>query len=164
MIPTTTSGSLVKNSPIVSRAGRRRMNEISHEMPFVWPDSRKLVDCAGPTPDIDSLLAESQLVLGVVHGLTDAAVARLDKSLTPRSVPRRNGDGQAVTSTDKRIRLIVTLYPTCPTKTETLLSLLHLQNAHSTLEVRLFTCEMLSGPENTLAFYKSPGTIPTILF
>lgn len=113
------------------------MNDFSHELPFVWPDSRKLADCPGPTPDIDSFLAESQLVLGVVHGLTDAGVARLDKALTPKSAPRRNGNGQAVGSQDKKIRLVLTLYPACPTKTDTLLGLLHLQNAHSSLEHRL---------------------------
>ncbi len=139
------------------------MTDLGHELPFVWPDSRKLADCAGPTPDIDSFLAESQLVLGVVHGLTDVGVARLDKVLTPKGISRRNGDGQAVPSPDKKIRLIVTLYPTCPTKTDTLVGLLQLQSAHSSLEVRLFTCEMLARPENTLAFYRSSETIPTVL-
>lgn len=138
------------------------MNHQNHEIPFVWPDSRKLAGCPGPTPDIDALLAESQLVLGVVHGLTDAGVARLDTALTTKFAHK--GNGEAAASLDRKIRLIVTLYPTCPTNTDTLMGLLRLQKAHSSLEIRLVTCEMLAGPENTLAFYKSPETIPTMLF
>jgi hypothetical protein len=135
------------------------------EVPFVWPDSRKLAGCPGPAPDINSLLAESQLVLGVVHDLTDTGVARLAQALTPKMDASRNDNGHPPAALpDKRIRLIVTLYPTCPTRAGTLMRLLHLQNTYSSLEIRLDTCGLLAGPQNTLAFYQSADTFPTLLF
>lgn len=134
------------------------------EFPFVWPDSRRLVGCPGPSPDINALLDESQLILGVVHGVTGLSVKRLAEALSAKVNSTHEGNGHPqVASLDKTIRLIVTLYPTCPTKTDVLMSLLDLQNKHSSLEIRLATCELLSGPENTLAFYESADTIPTML-
>src|SRR6188472_689203 len=92
--------------------------------PFIWPDSRKLVGCPGPTLGIDNLLAESQLVLGVVHGFTGAGVARLAQALTPTTLTAHSGNGHPTpTVPDKRIRLVVTLYPTCPTRIEALTEL-----------------------------------------
>jgi hypothetical protein len=44
------------------------------------------------------------------------------------------------------------------------MGLLRLQNAHSSLEVRLSTCGLFSGRENTLAFFKASKAIPTMLF
>jgi hypothetical protein len=133
------------------------------EIPFVWPDSRKLAGCVGPAPDLDALLAESQLVLGIVHGVTEATVSRLGMILEPKPVAVGNGNGHLPEAPIKKIRLIVTLYPTCPTRTETLRRLLNLQKAHPSLEVKLATCGLLSGPENTLACYKKTDAIPTVL-
>ncbi|MCC7338618.1 MAG: hypothetical protein IT422_26285 [Pirellulaceae bacterium] len=62
------------------------------------------------------------------------------------------------------MRLIVTVYPTCPTTSDVLLALLQLQTSHASLEVRIVTCELWSGPENTVACYKANDSVPTVLF
>ena len=135
------------------------------EIPFVWPDSRKLAGCPGPVPELDTLFGESQLVLGVVHGVTKATVARLGTLLARKPDASGNGNGHLpAISSDKKIRLIVMLYPTCPTRTEALAGLLCLQEAHPALEVRLVTCGLLSGPQNTFACYKKTDAVPTVLF
>ncbi len=46
------------------------------DSPFVWPGSRSLAGIAGPVPNLDAIMVESNLVLGVVHGLTVAGVTR----------------------------------------------------------------------------------------
>lgn len=134
------------------------------EIPFVWPDCRKLADCLGPEPEFASLIAKSHLVLGVIHGVTLASVVRLEEMLATNPTIGSNGNGQpGAASSETQIRLIVALYPTCPTRSKTLVNLLRLQEKHSSLEVRLVTCDLLSRPENALACYKNLGSLPTML-
>lgn len=135
------------------------------ELPFVWPDSRKLAQCPGPAPDLKAVISDSQLVLGIVHGITGATVRVLDEVLSKKPVPSGNGNGRPAAGTpDKQIRLIVTLYPTCPTTTETLQGLHRLQQSHPSFQARITTCDLLSAPENALACYKTPDTVPTLFF
>src|SRR5207247_6107205 len=95
------------------------------ETPFLAPDYRRLAGCLGPAPDLDTLLTESRLVSGVVHGITEAGVRRLEQILAQEP------------STGNNVRLIVNLYPTCPTTSRVLLSLFQLQTDHPSLEVRI---------------------------
>ena len=141
------------------------MKSLPIETPFIWPDVRRLAGCSGPAPDLDALLAESDLVLGVVHGFTDVGVGRLKKILAKEPTASHNGNGKPSSpSTEKKVRLIVTVYPTCPTTSDVLLALLQLQTSHASLEVRIVTCDLWSGPENTVAFYKAVDSVPTVLF
>lgn len=150
------------------------MNVSPLEPPFLWPDFRRLAACHGPTPDFDTLLAESQLVLGVVHGLSAVGVSRLAKILTKESATNQNGNKEKTLEEifddvleelfGKKVRLIVTLYPACPTTSAVLRALFQLQVNHAALEVRLVTCDIGSAPENTLACYKAPDSTPIVLF
>ena len=135
------------------------------DTPFVWPDSRRMNECSGPTPDFDKLLAESQLVLGVVQGFTEAGVWRLNTILAAEPVSNQPRDGTPSSPpTEKKVRLIVTLYPTCPTTCDVLVELFQLQATHASLQVRIVTCDLFGGPENTLVCYKTPDSVPTVLF
>lgn len=141
------------------------MKSLPIETPFIWPDVRRLAGCSGPAPDFDALLAESDLVLGVVHGFTDVGVGRLKKTLAKEPTASHNGNGKPSSpSTEKKVRLIVTVYATCPTTSDVLLALLQLQTSHASLEVRIVTCDLWSGPENTVACYKAVDSVPTVLF
>ncbi len=141
------------------------MNTPVIEIPFVWPDSRKLAETLGPEPDIKSVIADSQLVLGIVHGITDATVSLLADVLAKEPIASDDGNGRpAAGPPEKQIRLIVTLYPTCPTSTEALQGLSGLQHAHSSLQVKIITCDLLSARENALACYKTPDVVPTLFF
>ncbi len=141
------------------------MNTPVTQLPFVWPDSRKLAQTPGPAPDIKSVIADSQLVLGVVYGITDATVSLLADVLAKKEVASDNGNGRpAARAPEKQIRLIVTLYPTCPTSTETLQGLYRLQHAHSSFQARIITCGLLSAPENALACYKTSDGVPALFF
>ena len=101
------------------------------ELPFVWPDSRRLAGCIDHSPDFDSLFGQSQIVLGVVHSITQATVSRLHTLLTPKPVTSANGNGDfPAESAKKKVRLIVTVYPTCPTRREVLIDLVGLQQSH----------------------------------
>lgn len=140
------------------------MNSSPLELPFVWPDSRRLAGGPGPSPDVDAILAKSQLVLGVVHGLTDVGARRLKKMLAAGTAVDHSGNGQpSLPASGKKVRLIVTLYPTCPTNSDALLSLVQLQDNNESLEVRIATCDLFSGPENTLACYMASDSVPTVL-
>lgn len=141
------------------------MKSLPIEIPFIWPDVRRLAGCSGPAPDFDAFLAESDLILGVIHGLTDVGVGRLKKTLAKEPTASHSGNGKPSSpSTEKKVRLIVTAYPTCPTTSDVLLALLQLQTSHSSLEVRIVTCDLWSGPENTLACYKAVDSLPTVIF
>ena len=139
------------------------MNEANSEIPFIWPDFRFLAGSADSMPDANALLANCQLILGVVHGPSEISVDRLRRLLTGTTSANSNGNGQPASDLAK-VRLIVTLYPTCPTTFDVLLSLFHLQTTHPTLEVRIVTCDLWTGPENTLACYKSADVIPVMMF
>jgi hypothetical protein len=139
------------------------MSEATPEIPFIWPDFHCLAGIADSTPDIEGLLANSQLILGVVHGPSDVSVDRLRRVLTRRASADSNGNGKPACD-EAKVRLIVTLYPTCPTTSDVLLSLLQLQASHPTLEVRLVTCDLWTGPESTLACYKNADAVPIVMF
>jgi hypothetical protein len=141
------------------------MKEPSLPTPFIWPDVRRMARCPGPTPDLDTLFASSALILGVVHGMTESGVARLQKTIAPSPATVASSDGKPDSiPSAKNIRLLVIVYPTCPTTSEDLLALLQLQTAHPSLEVRIDTCDLWSGPENTIACYEQVDSAPTILF
>lgn len=150
------------------------MNLSPLEPPFLWPDFRRLAACPGPTPDFDTLLAESQLVLGVAHGLSAVGVSRLARILIKEPAANQSGNKEKTLDEifdevfeelfGKKVRLIVTLYPACPTNSAVLRALFQLQVRHAALEVRLVTCEPGSAPENTLACYESPDSTPIVLF
>lgn len=141
------------------------MKEPRLEPPFVWPDARSLAACPGPVPDIDTLIAESTLIFGVVHGITLVSVMRLYEAFAPHehSAPVSKPPSSS-TQAAKTIRLIVVVYPTCPTTSSDLLALLGLQDANLTVEIRLSTCELDSHPTNTMAFYRSADSAPIVLF
>src|SRR5438128_505528 len=127
------------------------------EIPFLWPDYRRLAKSPGPTPALDKLLTESRLICGVVHGISETSVRRLKQILVGEPASIEQTSGKTVSpSTGKKVQLIVTLYPTCPTTSRVLLSLFQLQTDHPSLEVRIVTCDIFSWPENTLACYKAP--------
>jgi hypothetical protein len=134
------------------------MNEANSEIPFIWPDFRCLAGSADSMPDADALLANCQLILGVVHVLSDLSVDRLRRVLTRNTSANSNGTGMPASDAAK-VRLIVTLYPTCPTTSDVLFSLLQLQTSHPMLEVRVVTCDLWTGPESTLACYKSTDVV-----
>ena len=140
------------------------MKSSSLDTPFIWPDPRRMgTSVPGPKPDFDALLAESQLVLGVVQGFTEVGVRRLKTILTETLCPIAPGGTPSSPST-KKVRLIVTLYPTCPTISDVLVALFQLQANHASLEVRIVTCALFGGPEKTLACYRSLDSVPTVLF
>ncbi len=139
------------------------MSEATFEIPFIWPDFRCWAGVADSMPDTDRLLANSQLILGVVHGLSDISVDRLGRLLT-RTTSAESSGIEEPASEQVKVRLIVTLYPTCPTTSDVLLSLLQLQARHPTLEVRLATCGLWTGPESTLACYKTVDAVPIVMF
>ena len=140
------------------------MSDTELNLPLIWPDSRKLGGCSVPSPDLNSLFADSCLILGVVYGVTEGSVIRLGRLLADKAASTTSGNGHADTiRPDKKIRIIVTLYPTCPTTSETLAALLRLQTQHPALEIRLVTCELLSIPENIVACYREQGALPTLL-
>jgi hypothetical protein len=136
---------------------------VTPEIPFVWPDYRCLAGITDPTPDMDALLANAQLILGVVHGLSDVSVGRLRSVLTTTNSADSNGNDKPAPDATK-VRLIVTLYPTCTTTSDVLLLLLQLQTSHPSLEVRLVTCNLRTGPESTLACYKTVDSVPIVMF
>ncbi len=139
------------------------MSEATPEIPFVWPDFRRLAGMTNPTPDVDGLLDNAQLILGVVQGLSDVGVGRLRKVLAATALANSDGGDKPASDTTK-VRLIVTLYPTCTTTSDVLLSLLRLQASHPSLEVRLVTCDLWTGPESTLACYKTVDSVPFVMF
>jgi len=139
------------------------MSDATPEIPFIWPDFRCLAGIADSMRDTEGVLASSQLILGVVHGLSDMSVDRLRRVLKRTTSANSNGNGKPASDAAK-VRLIVTLYPTCPTTSDVLLSLLQLQAGHPTLEVRLVTCDLWTGPESTLACYKSVDAVPIVMF
>ena len=55
------------------------MKESHLEPPFVWPDARSLAACPGPVPEIDTLIADSTLIFGVVHSVTPVRFIGLAK-------------------------------------------------------------------------------------
>lgn len=138
------------------------MSGATTDTPFIWPDFRCLAGIADSMPDTEGLLTNSQLILGVVHGFSDLSVDLLRRVLTRTNSPNSNGDGTAASEAAK-VRLIVTLYPTCPTTSDVLLSLLELQERHSTLEVRLVTCGLSTGPESTMACYQTLDGSPIVM-
>ncbi len=139
------------------------MTDPTPEIPFIWPDFRCLAGIADSMRDTECVLANSQLILGSVHGLSDKSVDRLGRLLTRATSAESNGNGKPASAAAK-VRLIVTLYPTCPTTSDALMSLLQMQARHPTLEVRLETCGLRTGPESTLACYKSVDAVPIVMF
>src|SRR4051812_31460645 len=108
------------------------------ESTFLWPDTRFLAGHSAPAPDFLSILKASEMVLGVVHGLTDQGVRRLAEGLRTDAVPA--GNGHPPIPKPKHVRLIVTLYPACPTSGDVLKLLLSLQQATPNLTVKVTTC------------------------
>jgi hypothetical protein len=139
------------------------MTDTTPEIPFIWPDFRCVAGSSGSTPDTEGVLATSQLILGVVHGFSYMSVERLERALTRTTSANSDGNGKPASDAAK-VRLIVTLYPTCPTNSDVLLSLLELQEHYPALEVRLVTCDLWSDPQSTLACYKTVDTAPIVMF
>jgi hypothetical protein len=140
------------------------MSEVTEiEIPFIWPDFRCVADSSGSMPDTEKVLATSMLILGVVHGFSEVGVERLRRVLTRTTSASSNDNGMPV-SVAVKVRLIVTLYPTCLTTSDVLLSLLELQGKHPALEVRLVTCDLWTDPQSTLACYKTVDTVPIVMF
>ena len=148
-------------SPDLQKSETNQMTECV-KPPFLWPDCRRLAACSGPDLNLDAVLADAQLLLGVVHDLTAVGVLRLAEWLKTKTTSDGNGSGQPSVG-QKKARLVVMLYPTCPTGTDTLLELLHLQGVNPGLEVRLVTCGMLDRPEGVVTCYKQAETLPVML-
>lgn len=141
------------------------MNSYPFELPFVWPDSRRLAGHSAPMPDLGPLFSQSRLILGVVHGLTRNGVRRLKAVLAGEPTTTLGGDKQLLlASAEKTVRLILTLYPTCPTTSNVLQDLLDLQKSYPSLEVKIITSSLFSEPENTIACYSALDATPTLLF
>ena len=139
------------------------MNANNPEVPFIWPDFRYLAGVPYSKPDVQRLLEDSEIILGFVHGLSSYGIDHLKQILTKASSVTSNRNDRSSLHTVK-VQLIVTLYPTCPTTSDVLLSLLQLQSKYPNLDVRLVTCDLWARPENTLICYKDNGAIPVILF
>src|SRR5438876_9458598 len=121
------------------------MSSTPLEIPFRWPDYRRFAKSPGPRPALDKLLTESRLICGVVHGISETSVRRLKQILVGEPASIEQTSGKTVSpSTGKKVQLIVTLYPTCPTTTHVLRALFELQKDHESLEVRIVTCGLLS--------------------
>lgn len=84
--------------------------------PFVFPEPRVLAGVAGYNNKIPyaGLLSSAKCIFGAVYGVDDDGAAWLEKQLS---------DNPAV-----QCRIILMVYPACPTRETTLMKLLELQN------------------------------------
>ncbi|HKR61006.1 MAG TPA: hypothetical protein VJS64_14905 [Pyrinomonadaceae bacterium] len=118
------------------------MKYIIPQPPFVWPEPRVIEGIATYEHEsaFEDLVTTSQSVFGTVSAITDEGVGILKRWLD--SWP------------DFKARLIVTLYPTCATREDDLLSLLKLVGKSSErLLVHIYPLKRLSDRAlNALAF------------
>ncbi len=84
--------------------------------PFVFPEPRVLAGVAGYNNKIPyaGLLSSAKCIFGAVYGVDDDGAAWLEKQLS---------DNPAI-----QCRIILMVYPACPTRETTLMKLLELQN------------------------------------
>lgn len=131
-------------------------------IPLMWPNSGRLAGAACAVPDVATLFHACKLLMGVVHGLTQVGIGKLEAMLKAKA--EGNGDGEAAgVERGQKARLIVVLSPICPTDAETLRALLALQDANVGLEVRLMTCDLLAQPQSIVACYPTAEALPTML-
>ena len=79
------------------------MGKIAKEVPYFWPDAAKLIGQLEPVASLHSLLTDAELLLAVVHGLTESGVARLGKLLDATTT--RPGDGESpLFSSPKKVK------------------------------------------------------------
>lgn len=139
------------------------MSQIQLEPPFIWPDPRSLGGCKVSIASLSSLLSDSQLILGSVHGLTEDHVNDLCDVLMQKSEPGGNGHVLLPGIYRQTVRLVVTVYPACPTTENTLMKLLQLQESHEGVSIRIAACELLDQKQNIVAYYRRPEDVPLLL-
>ena len=123
---------------------------------FVWPESRVIAGDSsyGFNPPVLELISSADTMFGVVHGVTASGAEWLESILD--------------SSPGLAICLILTTYPACPTRSETLERLLKLQASQDEetkrCEIRIFTGKSVTDrPSSLLCLLSESGDAPVFL-